>query len=252
MNTRLATHLLGFFIFLALSSESQAIYNPETGRWISIDPIGEDGGVGLYTMVDNDPVNAIDPLGLKLQRWNGGPPKPQYVTVTQNSQDIPWGETNPDWPVKIAWAIKRHDTNRWWVQVSGSLGIQVLVYMKPGYKSHRDLSGRTTPKHESIHAKDNIRIWNQLVKATDNIEGYYCNEQCAKLAEKAADDLLEMAEQVRTIAKTDLHTQTLPYGEKLNRELQEARDAEVRIEQLSRSLDRLEREWYQKRCRRED
>jgi hypothetical protein len=252
MITRITPRLLGLLIFLTFASDSQAIYNPETGRWISIDPIAEEGGINLYGMVENDPVNAIDPLGLKLQRWKGDPPKPQYVTVTQNSLNIPWGETFPEWPVKIAWAIKRHDTNRWWVQVSGGLSIQVLIYMKPGYKKYRDLSGRPAPKHESIHAKDNIRIWNQLVKATDNIEGYYCSEPCAKLAEKAAEDLLEMAMQVRTIARTDLHTQTLPYSETLDRELQEARDAEVRIEQLSRGLDRLEREWYQKRCQREN
>ncbi|MCX6856556.1 MAG: hypothetical protein NTV80_16815 [Verrucomicrobia bacterium] len=40
-------------------------YNPELGRWISRDPIEERGGVNLYGMVGNDPVNRVDYLGLK-------------------------------------------------------------------------------------------------------------------------------------------------------------------------------------------
>jgi RHS repeat-associated protein len=39
-------------------------YNPSTGRWMSRDPIEEEGGVNLYGMLGNNPVNAIDPLGL--------------------------------------------------------------------------------------------------------------------------------------------------------------------------------------------
>ncbi len=39
-------------------------YDPETGRYISSDPIGLAGGMNLYSYVQNDPVNAVDPLGL--------------------------------------------------------------------------------------------------------------------------------------------------------------------------------------------
>jgi RHS repeat-associated protein len=39
-------------------------YAPEWGRWLSRDPIGERGGMNLYGMVGNDPVNFIDYLGL--------------------------------------------------------------------------------------------------------------------------------------------------------------------------------------------
>ena len=38
-------------------------YDPNMGRWLSRDPIGEEGGVNLYAMVSNNLVNAIDPLG---------------------------------------------------------------------------------------------------------------------------------------------------------------------------------------------
>ncbi|MBR4249271.1 MAG: RHS repeat-associated core domain-containing protein [Verrucomicrobia bacterium] len=41
-------------------------YEPETGRWLSPDPIGISGGLNLYTFCGNDPVNFVDPTG------NGG------------------------------------------------------------------------------------------------------------------------------------------------------------------------------------
>jgi RHS repeat-associated protein len=39
-------------------------YNPRLGRWLSRDPIEEEGGLNLYGYVLNDPVNVLDPLGL--------------------------------------------------------------------------------------------------------------------------------------------------------------------------------------------
>jgi len=39
-------------------------YSPETGRWLSRDPIGERGGINLYAFVDNDAINSFDLLGL--------------------------------------------------------------------------------------------------------------------------------------------------------------------------------------------
>jgi RHS repeat-associated protein len=39
-------------------------YDPDLGRWLSRDPIAEQGGLNLYDYVGNDSVNAIDPLGL--------------------------------------------------------------------------------------------------------------------------------------------------------------------------------------------
>ena len=40
-------------------------YDPNMGRWMSRDPIGENGGENLYSFVLNKPVFLIDPLGFR-------------------------------------------------------------------------------------------------------------------------------------------------------------------------------------------
>lgn len=47
-------------------------YDPDLGRWITRDPIGERGGVNLYGYVQNNPINRIDPLGLEGNPIMGG------------------------------------------------------------------------------------------------------------------------------------------------------------------------------------
>jgi len=41
-------------------------FSPDLGRWLCRDPLGEKGGANLYAYCQNDPVNAVDPLGLRL------------------------------------------------------------------------------------------------------------------------------------------------------------------------------------------
>jgi RHS repeat-associated protein len=40
-------------------------YDPDTGRWLARDPIGEKGGVNLYAYTNNNPIGYVDPLGLE-------------------------------------------------------------------------------------------------------------------------------------------------------------------------------------------
>jgi len=39
-------------------------YNPSTGRWLSRDPAEEDASLNLYAILNNDPVDDVDDLGL--------------------------------------------------------------------------------------------------------------------------------------------------------------------------------------------
>jgi RHS repeat-associated protein len=50
-------------------------YRPETGTWLNRDPLAEQGGLNLYAMVGNDPMNAVDPLGLADLNWHHNIPQ---------------------------------------------------------------------------------------------------------------------------------------------------------------------------------
>jgi RHS repeat-associated protein len=45
-------------------------YDPETGRFMSEDPIGLAGGINLYVWAANDPINGRDPSGLCPRHWD--------------------------------------------------------------------------------------------------------------------------------------------------------------------------------------
>ncbi len=59
-------------IFTFISTSEARWYDPESGRFLSEDPIGFEGGdMNLYRYVGNNPVNRKDPLGLTWKsNWN--------------------------------------------------------------------------------------------------------------------------------------------------------------------------------------
>jgi RHS repeat-associated protein len=53
------------YAYTGLDFNVWRVYNPSTGRWLTQDPIGFQGGqANLYEAVGNDPTNATDPSGL--------------------------------------------------------------------------------------------------------------------------------------------------------------------------------------------
>ncbi|MBI2946215.1 MAG: RHS repeat-associated core domain-containing protein [Verrucomicrobia bacterium] len=54
----------GLTLLTALAAQTASgFYDPVLQRWLTLDPIGEAGGINLYQFVGNDPVNKIDPWG---------------------------------------------------------------------------------------------------------------------------------------------------------------------------------------------
>ena len=56
-------------------------YSAGLGRWINRDPISETGGVNLYAMVGNDPVNSVDAYGLAPKKSLPTPGSTVYPTM---------------------------------------------------------------------------------------------------------------------------------------------------------------------------
>jgi RHS repeat-associated protein len=52
------------------------VYDPQSARWLSRDPIGEAGGLNLYGYVGGNPVTLVDPLGLCGELGGETPAKP--------------------------------------------------------------------------------------------------------------------------------------------------------------------------------
>lgn len=77
---------------LGLYYAQQRYYDADLGRWLTPDPIGFSGGLNLYTAMDNDPVNFVDPDGLKIKVDIADPRERKLVEswlVDLKSKDCP-------------------------------------------------------------------------------------------------------------------------------------------------------------------
>jgi hypothetical protein len=68
MTTKQSGPILGLMLSLLLPQAGQCFYNPSTGKWLSRDPIEEDGGPNICAFAGNNAVGAADALGL----WTTG------------------------------------------------------------------------------------------------------------------------------------------------------------------------------------
>ena len=67
-------------------------YNPALGRWLSRDPLGEEGGVNLLGFVGNSPVNSVDPDGrdnLSLHGQNA-PVAATFIVSCRGDVQVEW------------------------------------------------------------------------------------------------------------------------------------------------------------------
>jgi hypothetical protein len=90
-------NLVTFLLTMWTAQAALAFYNPEIGRWINRDPIGEAGSENLFLSFQNDPIAYIDPFGLNckktltyefLSRDTVGPFEPGNAIYVRSVTDI--------------------------------------------------------------------------------------------------------------------------------------------------------------------
>lgn len=68
---RLAFTVLTLCMWSIFPNHAFAFYNPQTGHWLTRDPIGENGGQNLFSLAHNHPVSGTDSRGLALYAFDG-------------------------------------------------------------------------------------------------------------------------------------------------------------------------------------
>jgi RHS repeat-associated protein len=96
-------------------------YNAQTGKWISRDPLEEEGGVNLYAFVTNNPVGNIDPVGLSHREDIAS----NRLDYTCRCGWVDWSHVAPD-------GVKVPTLRNMWRSIKSNSG-EEESYSKKGY-----------------------------------------------------------------------------------------------------------------------
>jgi RHS repeat-associated protein len=167
----------------------QRYYNPSTGRWLSRDPIEEQGGKNLYGFVANNAVNYTDLLGRALNPFNpdfGGTPflvEDLGDLFRREGGNASGAVTITDWPDVVATATGNS------VTVQGSLSVRFEIDTLMPSPSALGVDGIPVQEHEYLHGIISATFWNGNLDVINAYEGTYCRPGCAQLAADAANQL---------------------------------------------------------------
>lgn len=140
-------------------------YDAETGRWTSKDPIGFEGGdTNLYGYVANDPVNWIDPTGLRPGDQFTSPGEAagdvlNYINPTSIGQNLEYGGhiiQNPNGSYSATTPI-----------VGGPAGVNIGM-PPPGSAASYHTHGGYDPRYDNEHFSPADILYN----AFNGIPGY--------------------------------------------------------------------------------
>ena len=82
---------------LGLDNHGFRYFDPETGRYITRDPIGYGDGLNVYLYVHNNPINGIDPLGLapKVEEGEVSASVPEFKVQQDQEQAARYQSEHP-------------------------------------------------------------------------------------------------------------------------------------------------------------
>jgi RHS repeat-associated protein len=89
-------------------------YNPALGRWLTLDPIGLNGGANLQTFAGNTPISESDPSGLSCKLTSATPTTKWTAHLTPEKTTL--GSTSILEYVKVKWSrtFKVECECDWW------------------------------------------------------------------------------------------------------------------------------------------
>jgi RHS repeat-associated protein len=171
-------------------------YDPELGRWLSEDPIGEEGGLNLYGYVGNEPLSGVDPLGLLVDASFDTATGDFTVTDRDTGESCsmnaysggnPWGDPIP----KGSYSILDHpnvdflrleaDDTPFGDDTHNATGRDKFRLHKPGrsigcvtakdqasWEKVRDLIRKTKTTKSTVKSKS----WNPFAPATESVNNF--------------------------------------------------------------------------------
>jgi RHS repeat-associated protein len=146
-------------------------YAPKLGCWLNKDPIGKEGGLNEYGFAGNDPVNAIDYLGLKssvtikeLPVVYTDYPLPNFAGDTFDSGRVTYFPQPPTHRIKCSCNKK---TGKYELDLTISITLETKI---PGPEAKHPQTGKKrTPEgiknsesHEALHRKALVDLFRRV------------------------------------------------------------------------------------------
>lgn len=154
--------LYSILLFCALSAVAKAYYDPGQGRWLSRDPIEENGGVNLYGFVGNNSVNGCDLLG-------------QYPALEN--------QTKPGRPVGLDGEVSMsHHLHSELKLTPCKIGSAQIIWSSTAWGRVRGYLGvdKATENHEMHHYDGYKAAWDKFLASAEKRYFYRC--MCEKKA----------------------------------------------------------------------
>ncbi len=141
-------------------------YDPDTGRYVSADPIGLDGGINLYGYVGVNPINWFDFDGLHKWPYSHSHTKKDHPTKKADAETYP--------------------------KLFGLLGKHTRFY--PHYTSRHPCVREMIDKHEQYHHEVDLNdetgaYKDELKNIEDKLKGLDPCDPCAKALKELQNEV---------------------------------------------------------------